>query len=218
MPTEITVLIADDHPIFRQGLKQVIAQDPLLRIVAEAEDGVVALDRLSASGARIAVLDIDMPNKDGFEVVRALRAERRPVEVVFLTMHRDARFFAAALDLGVRGYVLKDSALSEIVQCIHAVAAGQAYVSPELLAFLSGRHRRTSSLAICSPGIDRLTPSERRVLGLIAQCKMSRDIGTELNISVRTVEHHRANIAEKLQLAGPNALLKFALEHRNELS
>jgi two-component system, NarL family, response regulator DegU len=151
-------------------------------------------------------------------VVRAIKAQRLPVAIIFLTMHKDERFLKTALDLGVRGYVLKDAALAEIVSCIRAVAAGNDYVSPELSGFLISRHRRTEASAAANPQLDRLTPTERRVLGLIAQYKTSRDIAGELSISVRTVEHHRANIGEKLQLTGTNALLKFGLEHQSELA
>jgi two-component system, NarL family, response regulator DegU len=217
MSSEITLLIADDHPIFRQGLKEVIARDPQLKVVAEAADGAAALDQLAASGARIAILDVDMPQKDGFEVARAIAAQRLVVDVVFLTMHRDQRFLHTALELGVRGYVLKDAALSEIVRCIRAVAAGQDYISPELSGVLINRHRQAAAFAAANPGVDQLTPTERRVLALIAQFKMSKDIASELCISVRTVEHHRSNIVEKLRLTGVNALLKFALEHQAKL-
>lgn len=217
MAAEINLLIADDHPIFRHGLKEIIEREPGLRVVAEAEDGELALERLVSSSAGQAILDIDMPKMDGFEVVRAIRARGLSVDVVFLTLHRDERFLTTALDLGVRGYVLKDGALTEIVRCIRAVASGHDYVSPELSGYLINRHRRAAALAIARPEIDRLTPTERRVLGFIAQYHTSKDIGAALHISVRTVEHHRANIGAKLELTGPNALLKFALEHRSEL-
>src|SRR5688572_5874370 len=125
MKAEIRIMIADDHPIFRQGLRQVIEADHGLNIVAEAADGETTLERLSQCDAEILVLDVDMPNKDGFEVARSIREQRLPVKVIFLTMHKDERFFNTALDLGVKGYVLKDSAVTEIVGSIRAVAAGQ---------------------------------------------------------------------------------------------
>src|SRR6185295_20058770 len=147
MKAEIRIMIADDHPIFRQGLRQVIETDPGLKIVAEADDGETTLERLPQSGAEILVLDVDMPNKDGFEVVKDIRSQRLPVGVIFLTMHKDERFFNAALDLGVKGYVLKDSAVSEIIGSIRAVAGGKEYVSPALTSFLLNRGRRATALA-----------------------------------------------------------------------
>ncbi len=111
MSNPIRVLIADDHPIFRHGLRQIIEQAPQLLIVEEAEDGETAWRKLLTCGAQVAVLDIDMPGRDGFEVARAIRDQRLKVAVVFLTMHKDERFLNQALDLEVKGYVLKDGAL-----------------------------------------------------------------------------------------------------------
>ena len=217
MRKEIKLMIADDHPIFRQGLRQVINADPGLTIVAEADDGETTLERLPTSGAEILVLDVDMPKKDGFEVARAIRSERLPVAVIFLTMHKDERFFNAALDLGVKGYVLKDSVVTEIIGCIRAVAAGHEYVSPALTSYLLNRGRRAAALLDEQPGLGQLTPTERRILKLIAEYKTSNEIAGELFISPRTVEHHRANICEKLELKGTHALLKFAVAHQSEL-
>jgi DNA-binding NarL/FixJ family response regulator len=217
MRKEIKIMIADDHPIFRRGLRQVIDADSDLTIVAEADDGETTLDRLPTSGAEILLLDVDMPNKDGFEVARAIRTERLPVAVIFLTMHKDERFFNAALDLGVKGYVLKDSAVNEIIGSIRAVAAGREYVSPALTSFLLNRGRRAAALLAEQPGLGQLTPAERRILKLIAEYKTSNEIAEELFLSPRTVEHHRANICEKLELKGTHALLKFAVAHQSEL-
>jgi two-component system, NarL family, response regulator DegU len=217
MPAEIRVFIADDHPIFRQGLKLIVEKDSQLKVVGEADDGEAALEDLKRSGAQIAILDVDMPNKDGFEVVREMRRQRMRAEVVFLTMHKDERFLNAALDLGVKGYVLKDSAVTEIVNCIRSVAAGRDYVSPQLSSFLINRQRHGTELAGAKPQLEQLSPTERRVLKLIGQYKTSKEIAGELLISVRTVEHHRANISEKLELKGSHVLLKFAVEHQSEI-
>lgn len=215
MKPEITVLIADDHPIFRRGLRQIIETDPIIKIVAEAEDGEAALALLHQHTPQVAILDVDMPNRDGFAVMQEIRAKRLPVAVIFLTMHKDERIFNKALDLGVAGYVLKDSAITEISAGIKAVAAGQNYVSPALSTSLLKRAARAT--APTPPGLDDLTPTERRVLKLIAAYKTSKEIATELFISQRTVEHHRANISTKLELKGSHALLKFALDHHAQL-
>jgi DNA-binding NarL/FixJ family response regulator len=198
MKTEITVLIADDHPIFRRGLRQIIETDLGIKVVAEAGDGEAALAALQQHEPHVAVLDVDMPNRDGFDVMQTIRAKRLPVAVIFLTMHKDERIFNKALDAGVTGYVLKDSAITEIVAGIKAVAAGQNYVSPAMSTSLLKRAAR-AALPL-PPGVDDLTPTERRVLKLIAEYKTSKEIATELFISTRTVEHHRANISLKLNL------------------
>jgi DNA-binding NarL/FixJ family response regulator len=132
-------------------------------------------------------------------------------------MHKDERFFNQALDLEVKGYILKDGALAEIVHCIRAVAAGQEYVSPQLTAFLLNRSRRASRLAAQKPRLAELTAIERRVLKLVAEYKSNKEIADQLCLSVRTIEHHRARISQKLELEGHHALLKFALEHQSEL-
>ena len=126
MKREIRIIIADDHPIVRQGLRQMIERDPGLIIVAEAGDGRTALDQIRTLEPDVAVLDIDMPEMDGFSVATAVRQENLPVEIVFLTMHREEALFQAAMDLGVKAYVLKDSALTDVVNSIRAAAEGQA--------------------------------------------------------------------------------------------
>lgn len=215
---EIRIVVADDHPIVRQGLRQTIEAERGLKVVAEADDGLRALDEIKFHKPEVAVLDIDMPGLDGFGVLRALRAENVGVEVVFLTIHREEDFFNEAVNLGAKGYVLKDSALSDIVNCVKSVAAGQPYVSPALTSLMLSRQRRAASLNQSKPALKVLSPTERRVLKLIAEYKTSREIARELFISHRTVETHRTNICNKLEIHGNHALMKFALAHKSELS
>ena len=217
MAGEIRILIADDHPIFRLGLRQIIERESQIVIVDEAEDGETAWQKLRTTNADVAVLDIDMPGRDGFEIARAVSEARLKVALVFLTMHKDEHFLNQALDLNVTGYIIKDSALIDIVQCIRTVAAGREYVSPQLTSFLLNRSRRSADLAASKPQITSLSPIERRVLKLVAQYKSNKEIAAELFLSVRTIEHHRARISNKLELEGHHALLKFALEHQSEL-
>jgi DNA-binding NarL/FixJ family response regulator len=214
---EITLVIADDHPIFRQGLRQIIERDARLKIVGEAEDGESALETIEAARPQVAIVDVNMPGRDGFEVARAVRERRLPTELIILTMYKDERIFNAALDVGVKGYVLKDSAISEVVGCVKTVAAGETYISPQMSAYLLTRSNRAARLASETPGLAMLTSTERRVLKLVAEHKTSKEIADELCISVRTAEHHRANITEKLELRGRHALVKFAADHRSEL-
>jgi DNA-binding NarL/FixJ family response regulator len=217
MPREIRILIADDHPIVRQGLRQAIEADPRFGVVAEVSNGRAALDQIQRLQPQIAVLDIDMPELDGFSVARELRAKQSPVEIIFLTVHRDERLFAEALELGTKGYVLKDSAVTDIVSSVSAVAAGQHFASPALTSYLV-KHRRGTARAVAPrTALEELTDTERRVLALIADYKTSREIGDLLHISHRTVQTHRANICTKLDLHGSHALMKFALDHRSEL-
>lgn len=216
MANEIRVLIADDHPIFRQGLRLVIEAQREISVVAEASDGERALEHLEQGAITVAVLDVTMPARDGFAIARAAREQRLTAALIFLTMHKDEHYLNAALDLGVRGYVLKDNTVTEIVDCIRAVAAGGEYVSPSLSSLLIRRRTRAARLAEQKPALDRLTPAERRILRLMADGLTSRAIAGQLGIGVRTVEHHRNNVAAKLDLRGSHALTKFALKHQSD--
>jgi DNA-binding NarL/FixJ family response regulator len=217
MTTETRIIIADDHPIFRRGLRAVVEAEAGLSVVAEAADGDTALSLICEHEPDVAVLDLDMPGPDGFAVTRALAARGLAVTVIILTMHDSEAIFNAALDLGVKGFVLKDSALPEITDCIKTVTAGRNYISPQLSTYLVSRAGRANALARTTPGIHNLTPAERNILRLIAAEKTSRQIADELNISVRTVDRHRANVCDKLDLHGTNALIRFAIAHKSEL-
>lgn len=214
---KIRVVIADDHPIFSRGLRQVLLGDATFEIVAEAQDGETALQCIEQQRPDVAVLDIEMPIKDGFDVVRAMGERKLPSAVVFLTMHKDEELFNGAMNLGVRGYVLKESAFSELLDSIKAVAAGRYFVSASLSTFLLNRRNRHEASREEWPGLKELTAAEQRVLQLIAAGKSTGDIAHELSVSIRTVENHRAHICSRLGLQGRDALLRFALTHRSEL-
>ena len=213
----ITLLIADDHPLLRAGLRQVIATDPGLQVIAEAADGATALQLLTTHQPDVAVLDIEMPNLTGFALLRELRSQHISTAVVFLTMYHEEEMFNEALELGALGYVLKDSATTDITGAIRAAASGQPFISPAISAYLFNRATRTTGLTQQMPGLNDLTPTERRVLKLITDNKTSKEIAAELFISYRTVENHRANICQKLDLKGSHSLLKFAFDNKSEL-
>ena len=218
MTPEIRLVIADDHPLLRAGLRQVIESDARLKVLAEADDGETALDEIEKRRPDVAVLDIEMPRLTGFDLLRALRDRKIAVEVIFLTMYKDEDIFNEALDLGAKGYVLKDSATTDIVNCIRTVAAGNHYISPAISSFLLNRAARSDALAKAKPSLNDLTATEMRILKLIAEKKTSKQIAAELFISYRTVENHRANICQKLELKGSHSLIKFAFDHKSQLS
>ncbi len=211
------ILIADDHPLFRQGLRQAIETDPGLRIIQEAGDGRAALQSIRELKPDICILDIQMPELDGLAVVREMHAQRLTAEVIFLTMYKEEDLLNAALDLDVKGYVLKESAVDEILQSIRRVSAGHRYISPALSDFLLARGANATALRAAKPGLERLTPSERRILKLIAQDKTSKEIADELGLSPRTVENHRTNICTKLDVHGVHGLVKFAYDNKSRL-
>jgi DNA-binding NarL/FixJ family response regulator len=212
---QIRLVVADDHPIVRQGLCQILEQNHELKILAAVGDGQSALESVKRLAPDVLLTDIDMPGLNGFEVARAIAELNLPVGIIFLTVHCEEEFFNEAVALGAKGYVLKDSAVTDIVAAIRSVAAGQNYVSAELTAFLF-KQKRTSTPSQRSQ-LEDLTPTERQIVKMIADYKTSKEIAAELFISPHTVQTHRKNICTKLHLEGNHALMKFALEHKSRL-
>jgi DNA-binding NarL/FixJ family response regulator len=217
MPAKIKVLIVDDHPLFRRGLRQVVEGDPRFELVGEAGDGETALQLIEAKKPDVAALDVNLPGHSGLEIARKLQAKRSPTRIIILTMYKEEETFNRAMDLCVKGFVLKENAVEDILNGIASVAKGEHYLSPSISGYLVRRRGRAESLAAEKPGLDNLTKAERRILKLIADKKTSRQIAAELFISPRTVEAHRANISAKLELHGSHSLLHFALENRAAL-
>ncbi len=218
MTLQTRILIADDHPLIRKGLRQVIEAETNFEVIGEAADGQQALGLIALHQPQIAILDVSMPELGGFDVARETQQRKLTTAIIFLTMHKDKNLFNKALDLGAKGYVLKDSALDEIVDALNAVAQGRPFVSAPLSGYLVQRMDRIGLLARQVPGLNDLTPTEKRVLKLIASYKTSKEIAEELHIHYRTVDNHRTNISNKLGLQGSHALLKFAVEHQAELA
>lgn len=215
MTDTITIVVAEDHPLFRKGLTDTLNADASFRIVGEAADGESALELLRRHRPRVALLDLEMPRRSGLAVAQAIREEGLGAAVVMLTMYKDGAMLRRALDIGAKGYVLKDSAVTDIVACLHMVASGRAYISPSLSTELLERQESVDAADVV--GWSRLSPAERRVLRFIAQGMTSPEIAKRLEISARTVENHRLHICAKLGLRGPQALLRFALEHKTQL-
>jgi DNA-binding NarL/FixJ family response regulator len=213
----ISLVIADDHPLFRMGLRQSIEEDPSLKILGEASDGATALRLIEDLMPDVAVLDIDMPRMRGLQVANIVREKKLFVAVVILTIYREEDMFNEAMDAGVRGYVMKETAVIDLLEAIRAVAMGKYYFSPAIAGHLVGRSTRAKHLLTEKPSLADLTPAELRILKAIALNKTSKEIADELGISYRTVETHRTNIATKLNIHGSHSLLKFALEHKTSL-
>ena len=213
----IRILIADDHPVFRKGLVQIVQADPEFTLVGEAADGAAAWELIQRLKPQIALLDIDMPGLDGLAVASRIRDAKLRVAVVILTIHKEETTFDVAMDLGVRGYVLKENAILDLTNALRSVARGEVYLSPSISSFLVNRLRRQEQSRSTQPGILQLTPMELRVLKLVADNKTNEQIAKKLFISPYTVHTHRNNICTKLNLQGNRGLLMFALEHKDEL-
>lgn len=214
---KIKIVIADDHPLFRSGLVKMIESDNEIEIIGEAENGEIAFNMIIDLKPDIALLDIDMPKMDGLQVIKELNKKEFTVKTIFLTVYDDESIFDEAMDNGITGYVLKDSAINDITDCIKEVSKGNYYISPSLSNFLINRKEKNKRHEDSTPAISKLTITELKVLNLVSEGKTSRQIGEELLISHKTVENHKSNISEKLGIKGSHSLMKIAIENRSNL-
>ena len=216
-PGPITVLVADDHPIFRRGMCDVIAGDSSLRLAGEAGDGEEAWRLIQTLKPMVAVLDVHMPKRSGIQIAHLVSQTCLPVALIILTMDAEEGLLHEALDLGVKGYLLKEGAIPDLLQAVHRVADGDCYISPMFSGTLVRRRADREALREQKPGLDRLSPTERQILKLISEDRTSKEIAELLHCSVRTVETHRQNISYKLELSGSHSLLRFAFDHKAQL-
>lgn len=206
------IILADDHALLRQGLRRIIGESDGLQVIGEAADGVELLRLMNKMTPDMVVLDISMPNLRGLEAIGEIKCRHAEVKVLVLTMHRDKDYLYQALSSGADGYLLKDDADTELFAAIGRIRDGRLYVSPSLARELTDyRAHFGRKEVLCLADREVLTNREREVLKLIAEGKSSREIADLLFISVRTVDHHRANIMEKLKLRKAADLVKYAV-------
>src|ERR1700730_16587554 len=208
---KVRVLLADDHNLIRHGLRLVIEQQPDLIVVGEAGDGREAVSLAASLKPNVAVLDIGMPNLNGIEAAQQITEGESGAAVVILSMYSDESYILRALKAGARGYLLKDSAESDLVSAIHSVADGKSFFSPTVSRVLLEDYTRKLQRTGGESSYDLLTPREREVLQLIAEGKSNKEVADMLNLSVYTVETHRANLMEKLKLKGVPELILYAV-------
>lgn len=208
-----TLLIADDHPVFRRGLRDAIERAGAAEIVAEAGDGASAMRLIELHRPALALLDLAMPEADGLAVLAWARQAAPELRAVVLTMYPDQAYLERALDLGALGYLLKDDAAEEVVRCLGEALAGRRFVS----AAIAAPRKPLLPDAGPPPELARLTPAQRAVLRLLAEYRTSKEIALALGVSHRTVQNHRARICETLGLEGPHRLLAFAVANRDRL-
>ena len=214
MVSPVRILIADDHAVVRQGLINIIEEDPELRVVAQTGDGAQVLELLEKLKPEIALIDIAMPNKSGLEILAEARKTKMPVRFIILTMYDDEAYFEEAFALGINGYLLKENSATELLACIRAVHQGKYYISADVSSYLVEQTKKTQNFQKRVPAFREFTPAERRVLRMIAETKNNREIAQGLSLSIRTVQNHRYKICQKLNLSGHNQLFKFALENK----
>jgi two-component system, NarL family, response regulator NreC len=207
----IRVLLADDHKLIRAGLRLVVDQQPDLSVVGEADDRRQAVELAKSLKPNVVVMDIGMPNLNGIEAARQIGEMDPGAAVVMLSMHSDESYVLRALSAGARAYLLKDSATTDLVQAIHAVAEGKSFFSPAVSKVLLQDYMRKLRRSGAEDSYDLLSPREREVLQLIAECKSNKEVASLLNLSVYTVETHRAKIMQKLNLKGVPELILYAV-------
>jgi len=209
----ITVLLADDHAVVRDGLKLLLESRGDIRVVGEATDGRQAVRQVIRLAPRVAILDIAMPELNGIEAGRQIRADCPQTQVIILSMHSSPEHIFQALNAGARGYLLKEAAGSEVVQAVMAVNNGGRYLSQKINDLIIDEYLNYGEDAAGQSPLTRLSPREREVLQLVAEGKSSAQISLILPLSPKTVETYRSRVMKKLGLKDLSALIKFAIQH-----
>jgi DNA-binding NarL/FixJ family response regulator len=208
IPLVTRILVADDHPIVRSGLKRVLDAEPDLEVVAEAEDGAQAVQLALAEDVHLAILDVSMPRMTGIQAAAELQKRKPEVHVLMLSMYDSEQFLYESLRAGASGYVLKSDADQDIVEACRRTMRGQSFLYPSAVATLV---RDFVERGRPEEQFDILTPRELQVLKLIAEAHSSKEIAAELVISVKTVERHRQNILDKLGMSDRVELTRYAI-------
>ena len=208
---KIRILLADDHNIMRQGLRLLLERQPGFEVVGEAADGRQAVERAEAMKPDVVVLDIAMPKLSGIDAAQQISALLPHAAIIILSMHSDEGYVLRALKAGARGYVLKDSAENGLIETIKAVSAGKAFFSPEISKILVEDYVREMKKRGAEDSYELLTSREREILHMLAEGKSNKDIATVLNLSLYTVETHRRNLQDKLNLHSIAELILYAV-------
>lgn len=206
----IKVMIADDHSLIREGLRQLLEFDGSIKVVGEAANGVECLDNLTKYNPEVLLLDINMPVKNGIDVLKKMKEDKSPVKVLILTVHNELEYLINAVDIGVEGYIMKDSDSSELKKAIRAVRDGENYIQSSLIPALNNR--------LLNRDVDRekvasLTNRELEVLVQVANGMFNKEIATNLNISERTVKNHISNIFKKIDVSDRTQAAVFAIKN-----
>ncbi len=207
---KIRVMITDDHSLIREGLKQLLEFDGSIEVVGEASNGTECLEKLVKCNPEVLLLDINMPEKNGIEVLKQMKEDQSQIKVLILTVHNEMDYLMKAVDIGVDGYILKDSESSELKKAIRAVRDGENYIQPSLIPALNSQliNRDTDK-----DRISLLTNRELEVLVQVANGMFNKEIATNLNISERTVKNHISNIFKKIDVSDRTQAAVFAIKN-----
>jgi DNA-binding NarL/FixJ family response regulator len=208
---KVRILLADDHTVMRAGLRALLERQPNLEVVGEAEDGRQTLELASSHVPDVVVMDIAMPNLNGVEATRRMVSKQPTISVVILSMYSDESYVMRALEAGARAYLLKDSAVTDLIRAIEAVSQGKSFFSPKISRILAEEYVRALKQKGVADSYELLTPREREILQLLAEGKTNKEVATSLNISVYTAETHHGNILQKLNLHSSAELVLYAV-------
>jgi two-component system response regulator NreC len=207
----LRILVADDHTILRNGLRLLLERQPDFSVVGEASNGREAIEIAERESPDIVLMDISMPILSGIEAARRITSARPRTAVIILSVHSDEAYILRALKAGARGYLLKDSAESDLVQAVRAVSAGKAYFSPAVSKVLAEDYVRQVTQQGAEDPYDLLTPRERELLQLIVELKPTKEIAEMLHLSAHTVDTHRGNLMQKLNVHSIPELILYAV-------
>ena len=211
---KIRVFITDDHTLFRQGMKTLIAAESDMEVVGEAANAGDAVVRAAEVRPDIVLMDIGMPGLSSFEASRQIKKNRPETKVLFLTMYDDEDYLVECMEVGANGYVLKDSPAAQLVAAIRDVYRGGSYLSPRMLSQLVDDFRSRIKTAHRMPRFATLTPREKEVLKLLAEGNSVKEIACNLNLSVKTVEAHKFNLMRKLDIHNKAQLVQYAIQKK----
>lgn len=206
----IKVMITDDHVLMREGIKQLLEFDGSIQVIAEAADGIECMEKLQTVKPDVLLLDINMPNKNGIEVLQEIKKKKMNVKVLILTVHNEVEYLLKAVDIGVDGYILKDSESAELKNAINHVLVGDNYIQPSLIPALNSR---LVNRDIDKEKIEALTKRELEVLIQVANGMFNKEIAINLNISERTVKNHISNIFKKIEVNDRTQAAVFAIKN-----
>lgn len=207
----IRILLADDHTVIRRGLRALLERQDGFTVVAEAADGREAVETAAAVSPDVAVIDIGMPNLNGIEATNRITEKRPETAVVILSMHVDESYVLRALKAGARGYLLKDAPEEDLINAIRAVHQGKAFFSPEISKMLAEDYMRQMRQRGVEDSYELLTPREREILQMLGEGNSNKDVANKLNLSLHTVETHRGNVLEKLNLHSTAEMILYAV-------
>jgi len=212
--SRIRILLADDHTLFRQGVKTLLASETDMEVVGEAADGSAAAEKAAELKPDVVLLDIGMPGPSSFETTRQIKRNRPETKVLFLTMYDDEDYLLEGMEVGANGYVLKDSPALQLVAAVRDVYRGGSYLSPRMLSQLVNDFRTRVKTTDRTPRFASLTPREKEVLKMLAEGNSVKEVATQLNLSVKTVEAHKFNLMRKLDIHNKAHLVQYAIQKK----